>query len=115
MAQDWSNNGLSALFAQARANDANSPGRQAVQGINRMPGVFSDYTSLATMPQDDIWKVFYKGSALEKDKNGIGQFGNADPVSDANNAFMELLNGMTDQQRQNFLAYVLDISNRSPE
>lgn len=102
-------------FMQSKEGDFASPGAQAVRGINRMPGVFSDYGSLGTMPKDDVWKMFYSGSAMpKKEQNPLTAGGSSDPVSDANSAFIKLLDGMTEQQRDNFLSYVLDISNKQP-
>jgi hypothetical protein len=80
-------------------------GRSASEGINRMPGVFSDYGALSSMPGNLAHQMFYpKGMNPFEKKGGSGisdLFGERDPDSEDSpfNMLAELFGQLSGRER----------------
>ena len=82
-------------------------GRSASEGINRMPGVFSDYGSLASMPGNLAHQMFYpKGTDLFKPTSD--EKSATDPADGENYSNLAAMFGqLSEPEKQSLLAMLM--------
>lgn len=82
-------------------------GRSAVEGINRMPGVFSDYGAIANMPGAMIQKTFYPSGKypFSTDKEETADTSSS-TTSDYDN-LAAMFGALSEPEKQNLLAILL--------
>jgi hypothetical protein len=89
-------------------------GRSAVEGINRMPGVFSDYGALSSMPGNLAHNMFYPkgtGNLFKVDaadaRQGGGKGGEQPGGNDNYSNLAAMFGQLSEGERQNLLAMLL--------